>query len=327
MPVSAPPLYATPRHIASGDEYLFYHSIDLPEGTVDGYWDLRPTVREYLGNHDFSGQRVLDVGTAGGFLTFHMEAQGAEVISFDVASGEEWNVVPYHHEGFDLESTRLDSIKNDRRTKNAYWYAHERLVSQSKAYYGDLRSTPPELGAFHTVVLGMILPHLCDPFAALAAVGPLAQETIIVTQQALRLDAPYAWFLPRPDVRQPTDAWWTLSDTCISMMLSVCGFDTERIVRAAHRRTYEGRDEECAAIVAHRRPYGAPPKPIHIEEPVTTMGAELVRLEAERARLEAELVHLEAERACRDAELNHIRSTRAWQAVQSFWRLKARLMR
>src|SRR4051812_48384831 len=91
--------FAEPRHVDDPESCLFYHTIDLPEphGTVEGYWDLRATMREYLGNFDFAGKRVLDVGAAGGALTFYVESQGAEVVSFDMASGEQWDVVPYHH--------------------------------------------------------------------------------------------------------------------------------------------------------------------------------------------------------------------------------------
>jgi predicted nicotinamide N-methyase len=38
-------------------------------------------VDPYLGNFDFVGKRVLDVGAASGFLTFEMEKRGAEVVA------------------------------------------------------------------------------------------------------------------------------------------------------------------------------------------------------------------------------------------------------
>ena len=89
-------LYATPRE-ARFEECSFYHHMDLPVvGEVGSGWDLRPTVDTYLGNLDFRGKRVLDVGAASGFLTFEMEARGAEVVSFDMVHGSQWNVVPYN---------------------------------------------------------------------------------------------------------------------------------------------------------------------------------------------------------------------------------------
>ena len=37
---------------------------------------------------------LLDVGTATGFLTFHMERHGAEVISYDLSPAYRWDLVP-----------------------------------------------------------------------------------------------------------------------------------------------------------------------------------------------------------------------------------------
>ena len=63
--------YAEPRAVASLDECYFYHTMDVPgHGTIKGEWDLRGRVDDYLGNFDFSGKRVLDVGAASGILSF-----------------------------------------------------------------------------------------------------------------------------------------------------------------------------------------------------------------------------------------------------------------
>lgn len=59
--------------------------MDIPGyGGVEGEWDLRKGVKEYLGNVDFKGKRVLEIGTASGFLCFYMEGQGAEVVAYDL---------------------------------------------------------------------------------------------------------------------------------------------------------------------------------------------------------------------------------------------------
>jgi hypothetical protein len=43
--------------------------MELPgRGVIEGRdWDLRGSVDEYLGNVDFAGQRVLEIGPASGF--------------------------------------------------------------------------------------------------------------------------------------------------------------------------------------------------------------------------------------------------------------------
>ena len=77
--------------------------MDLPGfGEVGKGWDLRKTIDDYLGHFDFRGKRVLDVGTASGFLTFEMEKRGAEVVSFDMASRAQWQLVPFRAKGFDV---------------------------------------------------------------------------------------------------------------------------------------------------------------------------------------------------------------------------------
>ena len=44
-------LYATPKIISDSDSCGFYHVIDIPGiGLRGGPWDLRTTVKEYLGN-------------------------------------------------------------------------------------------------------------------------------------------------------------------------------------------------------------------------------------------------------------------------------------
>lgn len=76
-------IYAVKRNVKNIEECWFYHSMDLPEiGTVQGGWDLRGRNDDYLGSVEVSDKRVLDVGTASGFLTFEMEKKGAQVVSF-----------------------------------------------------------------------------------------------------------------------------------------------------------------------------------------------------------------------------------------------------
>ena len=72
-----PTLFAEPRFVESLDDCIFYHTIDLPGfGTQPGMWDLRANVEKYLGQVDLQGKRVLEMGTATGYLCFHMESQG-----------------------------------------------------------------------------------------------------------------------------------------------------------------------------------------------------------------------------------------------------------
>src|SRR6201998_1346257 len=89
-------IYATPRTITNIDECFFYHTMDIPGyGHVEGQWDLREGIREYLGAVDLKGKRVLEIGTASGFVCFYMESQGAEVVAYDLSEEHIWDLVPF----------------------------------------------------------------------------------------------------------------------------------------------------------------------------------------------------------------------------------------
>jgi hypothetical protein len=100
-------------------DYNFYHTIDLPGfGTMMGQWDLRPGIDRYLGDVRFGGKRVLDVGCANGFLSFHLERCGAEVVSFDMDENQEWDIVPYS--GLNIDKFVADKKDRVRKLNNAY---------------------------------------------------------------------------------------------------------------------------------------------------------------------------------------------------------------
>lgn len=227
------PLYAQARSVDSKDDCFFYHFMDLPqEPTVGSTWDLRDCAEEYLGKLDYRGKRTLDVGTASGFLTFEMEKRGADVVSFDMPGVESWNFVPH----YSLQGTWEDmkAIRSDthRQMQNAYWYAHRQLNSKAKAHYGDVYNLPLELGNFDIVFMGMILPHLRDPFQALYSASRLASDTLIVTNpggkpkfwdRLLGRKSSLAKFAPTADNNR-CDVWWALTHSCIENMLGTIGF-------------------------------------------------------------------------------------------------------
>ena len=83
---AAAPIYITPDKTPDLADCFFYHTMELPgHGVIDGHWDLRGKFGEYTNFHDFSGERVLDIGAGSGFLSFAAEEAGArEVVSFDM---------------------------------------------------------------------------------------------------------------------------------------------------------------------------------------------------------------------------------------------------
>lgn len=232
----------------------FYHVMDLPGvGVVGDGWDLRDTVDAYLGNLDLDGRRVLDIGTASGFLSFEAERRGAQVVSFDMASGTQWNVVPYQHEARDPVADAAERMRTHQRLENAYWFAHHALGSKARRFEGDVYDMSPQVGDFDVVVLGMILPHLRDPFQALYSAAQRCRDTLLVTQQTVVSEQPIMRFMPDPATQQPKAAWWVMSDTLMARWFDLLGFDLLRQVTAQHYSIHRGRAVPCTAFVAKRR--------------------------------------------------------------------------
>jgi SAM-dependent methyltransferase len=253
--------YTAPRHVTNVEECFFYHHMDLPGlGEVGKGWDLRKTIDGYLGHFDFRGKRVLDVGTASGFLSFEMEKRGAEVVSFDMASRAQWQLVPFRARGFDVPRMHSAFEKRADPIRNGYWLAHRLLKSRARVYYGDIHNIPDDIGQFDVVILGMVLPHLREPFYALAQTARLSRDAIIITQQAPRDQGPIAYFIPNtrmnPDSPETYAAWWVFSEGCFREMLQVLGFAIESVTWQKHMCT--GREpageEECMTMVARRVP-------------------------------------------------------------------------
>jgi SAM-dependent methyltransferase len=252
-------LYTRPRTIESADECEFYHAMDLPGvGPIDGAWDLRAGVREYLGGLEPSGKRVLDVGTASGFLAFWMEGAGADVVGYDLSEEQDWDLVPYA--GVDPAVERAARKEHIRRLNNSFWFAHRALGSAVKLAQGSVYEIPAALGAFDVAVFGSILLHLRDPFRALERALALTRETAVVTdvlpRRAVLVPVLARWlgptleFLPDASRGSPTDSWFRLSPHAVVRMLGVLGFVDSSV--SFHRQLYGGVARRLFTVVARR---------------------------------------------------------------------------
>jgi hypothetical protein len=178
--------YAAARVVTDPADCFFYHSMDIPgHGEVVGQWDLRPNVDAYLGGVDLRGKRVLEVGTASGFLCLHMERQGADIVACDLSEQHAWDVVPFaDHEFRQSGGASRDMI---RRLNNAYWLAHRASRSRAQVVYTPAHAIPEAIGPVDVTTFYSILLHLRDPFAALSAGLRLTRDRVIVTDM---LEAP-----------------------------------------------------------------------------------------------------------------------------------------
>ena len=163
------PLFAQPLLVNSLDDCHFYHTTEIPGiGLVEASWDLREGVAAYLGNVDFSGKRVLEIGPASGFLTIYMEQRGAEVVSVELPVGEgySWDYVPYA--GLELDTIQTEQTKMMSKLINSFWFCHERFQSKAKVYNGSAYNLPAELGEFDIAVCAAVLTHMQNPTEVLA---------------------------------------------------------------------------------------------------------------------------------------------------------------
>lgn len=269
---------APPCVVDDLDQCFFYHSVDVPgHGSVDGEWDLRGREAAYLGGVDFAGKRVLELGTADGFLSFHMERHGAEVVSYDLSPDFSWDAVPFARKLEDRDArdhlegdwVRANDRFRDRISKlnNAYWLCHRATGSKAKVVYGDVYSVPHEIGNVDVTTFGALLLHTRDPFAALARSLSLTTETVIVTEQLARLHRPpaLAWtgslvprrlrkpamrFLPDWQGSQGADGWWRLTPEVVVAFVGVLGF--ERTTVTYHSQLYKGANRKMFTVVGRR---------------------------------------------------------------------------
>jgi len=252
--------FAHPWHVDSPERCFFYHKTTLPGlGEVGGSWDLRDCIDAYLGNIDFSGKRVLDVGAASGFLTFSMEQRGADVVSYDLDDGANWDIVPHYRLSIE-EMAKEKAVHSDAllRLKRAYWLAHRLHGSKAKAFYGPVYDMPEQLGAFDIVMYGMIITHLRDPFQGLYMGARLCRDTLVVSSMFPEHDASIATWLPQPN---NTDSihmtgWWTPSIALVKQWLGVLGFDVVKIVESypqVQASDFNGGKRKCQTLVARRK--------------------------------------------------------------------------
>ena len=223
MPASPQISFAAPRENVSLSECSFYHVMDLPGiGQVGSEWDLRPNVEAYLGNTEFAGKRVLEIGPASGFLTFTMEKKGASVVCLELTPDKAWEFVPY-------PDSYMSLIRAQRRAgipelTNSFWLAHKLHGSTAKVYYGDAYDIPDALGKFDIALMAAVLLHCQNPTRIIEQCAKRANTIIIVELLFEDLEGKAICRLT-PDVdNKAWDTWWDFSTEFFIQYLRILGF-------------------------------------------------------------------------------------------------------
>ncbi|MDQ2724358.1 MAG: class I SAM-dependent methyltransferase [Actinomycetota bacterium] len=264
MPAVPPPeeIYAPSRDVRDLAQCNFYHVMDLPGyGTTTGEWDLRGHEADYLGRFNVKGKRVLEIGPASGCLTFFMEAQGADVVAFDLSPAEDQDLVPFAGSNWQAKAVARRPYRDG--LNNSWWLGHRVFRSKAKMVHGTVYQLPHVLGEFHVATFCSVLLHFRDPLLALQRVLRLTTETVIISdvmpehpwhldRLLRRLRRRHVVFLPDAATGQPDDAFWLLNPDVIRRMLAVLGFGRSTVTYHQAWSVGQSRNVPYFTVVGHR---------------------------------------------------------------------------
>lgn len=225
------------------EDCIFYHSFDLPDGrSIIGDWDMRGKFDEYIGHVSLAGKRVIDFGTASGFLSFEAEKRGANVVSFDADSTSRYTRLPHAASLYarDPEAAIREDDKWLDGVKRSYWYAHNALLSKNRVVYGDIYNLPKELGLFDIAIIGQFLVHNRSGIDVLQAVAKNTSDYLIITEGVWQIEEPAAKFIGRAD--RPSDfySYWLYSPAFYYEVMGMLGFKCERFKMGSFYCGHEG---------------------------------------------------------------------------------------
>jgi O-methyltransferase len=221
-------LVAAPRQFDGPESCDFYHTMDIPgAGLVQGIWDLRGYVDDYLGRMSFAGKRVLEVGPASGFLTVEMEKRGANVVAIEIPDEAEWDFVPYPASV--MEPVYGPRRRHMARIKNSWWLTHAAHRSQAEIVYTDVYRLPDALGLFDVATMGLVLLHCHSPLQIIEQCAKRANSLVITDFYHPDLEGrPICKLIPAPE-NAIWDTWWSFSTDIIIQFLGVMGFSSVQV--------------------------------------------------------------------------------------------------
>lgn len=263
--MSVPSRFQSPLHVDSPDGCFFYHSIDLPGlGLQPGHWDLRGTAATYLGGVPITGKRIVDIGTASGFMAFEMEKLGAaDVIAFDrdpEDRSDDVGLIPFGDYptrfGMTLEDAMGHRQNTMRALQRSFWLSHRLLQSNVRRCLGNVYDGLPDGEMVDISFFGAILLHLRDPLLAMTQFARRTRETLIITDTLENLGhlTEHPVMLLRASAGDSSNmgTWWSPTPALLKAFLGVLGFT--RFDYTTHKAKFvqSGADANMYTLVARR---------------------------------------------------------------------------
>ncbi len=245
-------MYATPQQVSNVEDCIFYHTVDIPGyGLIEGLFDLRKGIRDYLGGFAFAGKRVLEIGPGSGFITSYLESQGAEVVVVEMSEDFIWDIVP-QKEGIRKQWTS-ERREVMRKLKKSFWFTHSQLKLNAKVYYGNATDLPDTLGKFDVILLGAVLLHNRDPLTIIENCARLSKGAIIIVEQAIDsvvdVSLPIMRLAPSAN-NKILDTWWNFTPDLLIQFLNILGLDKVKVNK--HSQIYNKSEMSFFTIVAEK---------------------------------------------------------------------------
>jgi len=230
----------------------FYHTMELPGGRVlEGAWDLRGHVDEYLGGVALAGKSVLEYGPASGFLSRAIAESGAELTVFDLPIGAGPEIMPFP--GAALDKIAANGAISAGRLRNSWWFSKQTFGFAARAVYADIFRQPADLGEYDVAFFGAILVHLSNPFLAVREAAARTRKTIIITDMLGIPAADQRRGIMQIGTAQPPRGhvhWWNFSAGAFQTMLHRVGFIKQEVT--FHSPKAMASQPPMVTVVAHR---------------------------------------------------------------------------
>jgi SAM-dependent methyltransferase len=251
--------FQQPILLPSKNSCYFYHTITFPDGEiVSGTWDIRGNFSGYIGNYPINGKKILDIGTASGFIAFSAEAAGGIVTALEAASPAEFKRLPVAHTKYFDSRREWQNVTNKVHLiplKNSWWYGWHKFGSNAKLIYAPIEELYDWDDRFDLVFAGAVIEHISDPVTIIGAMARIAREAVIIPFTDV-IDTEDLLIQPIQGMDPALDyMWWRLSRGLYRRIFANVGFDVEFVLTAhAIANTSSGPVEYTKpTIIARRR--------------------------------------------------------------------------